>query len=228
MQQRFDFASADLERWGDALRALTATIAPLPRRSPIGALVKSLISGRTQDAVSLAAYHWLCRRWPSPDALARAVPNLIARTIADVAFAEAKAQWLVDALAQIVRQRPGFDLDFLGNIPLDDAVAWLESLPGVGRKVAAATLNGSRLNRPIFIVDTHVQRVMRRLGFVDPDADIQTVSEHVTAGAPDWSGDDFLLFHVATKRIGQLFCRPETRHCASCPLAFDCRSAHRA
>jgi endonuclease III len=224
MQQRFDFASADLDRWRDALCPLAA-LPPPTRRSPIGALVKSLISGRTRDAVSLAAYHRLCRAFPAPAALARATPAAIARVIADVTFAEAKAEWLTQAMARIARARPDFDLAFLGQVPLDAALAWLEALPGVGRKVAAATLNASTLGRPVFIVDSHVLRVMQRLGFVGAHADAETASAQVTAGAPGWSGDDFLLFHVATKRVGQLFCRPEARHCAACPLAFDCPAA---
>jgi len=225
MQQRFDFACADLDRWRGALRPLLATIEPPPRRSPIGALVKSLISGRTRDAVSLAAYRRLCRRFSSPADLARAKVGQIRHAIADVTFAEAKAQWLTEAMAQIARERPDFDLTFLGDMPLDAALAWLERLPGVARKVAAATLNGSRLNRPVFIVDTHVLRVMRRLGFVGPGATLQVASEQVTAGARNWNGEDFLLFHIGTKRVGQLFCRPDVTHCASCPLALDCPSA---
>jgi endonuclease-3 len=225
MQQRFDFACADLDRWREALRPLLATVTLLPRRSPIGALVKSLISSRTRDAVSVAAYERLCRRFPSPGELARATVAQIRYAIANVTFAEAKAQWLADAMRQIARERPDFDLGFLRAMPLDEALAWLERLPGVARKVAAATLNGSRLDRPVFIVDTHVLRVMQRLGFVGPGTDMQAVSEQVTAGAPDWSGEDFLRFHVAIKRVGQLFCRPDAPDCAHCPLAFDCPSA---
>ena len=204
MQQRFDFACADLDRWQGALLPLLATVPSLPRRSPIGALVKSLISSRTRDAVSLAAYEHLCRRFSSPAKLARATIPQIRHAIADVTFADVKAQWLADAMRHIACERPDFDLDFLGAMPLDAALAWLERLPGVARKVAAATLNGSRLNRPVFIVDTHVLRVMQRLGFVAPDADMQVTSEQVTAGAPNWSGDDFLRFHVGLKRVGQI------------------------
>jgi endonuclease III len=224
MQQRFDFVSSDLERWRLALRPLLHGIVLPPRRAPIGALVKSLISGRTLDAISLRAYHRLRRIFPSPECLARAAPRAIERAIADVTFSEVKAVWLSQGMRRIARERPDFDLDFLGSVPVSRALAWLERLPGVGRKVAAAALNASQLSRPVLIVDTHVLRVLRRLGFVARNADIRTTSEQATAAVPCWSGDDFLLFHVAAKRLGQLFCRPEAPDCAHCPLAFDCPS----
>jgi endonuclease-3 len=225
MQQGFDFASADLERWRTALQPLLEGLSIPPRRPPIGALVKSLISARTRDAVSLRAYHRLCHDFPSPQLLARAGPITIERAIAEVTFPDIKARWLVEGLKRIARERPDFDLDFLGRLPLAQALAWLERLPGVGRKVAAATLNASRLARPVFIVDTHVLRVLQRLGFVASHAEIRTASEQVTAALPCWSGDDFLLFHIAAKRLGQVFCRPHSPDCAHCPLASDCPSA---
>ena len=123
------------------------------------------------------------------------------------------------------RERPDFELDFLGALPLEDALAWLERLPGVGRRVAASTLNASTLGRPVLIVDSHVLRVLRRLGFVGPAAEALAASEAVTAAMPHWSGDDFLAFHIAAKRLGQTLCRPEAPACTRCPLRRDC-SAH--
>lgn len=227
MQQRFDFASSDLERWREALQPMLEGIVLLPRRSPIGALVKSLISGRTRDPVSLRAYRRLCRLFPSPAHLAGAPAAEIEHAIRDVTFAEIKARWLAEGMRRIRNERPDFDLDFLASLPIAEALLWLERLPGVGRKVAAAALNASRLARPVFIVDTHVLRVLQRLGFVGPRAEIRTASEEVTAALPCWTGDDFLWFHVAVKRLGQTFCRPEAPDCAHCPLSFHCPMASR-
>ncbi|MEI9853028.1 MAG: hypothetical protein WDN24_21710 [Sphingomonas sp.] len=86
--------------------ASPAEVALLPRRRPIGQLVKSLISGRTRDAVSLGAYRRLGKSFGSPARLAAAAPEAVRRTIADVTFAEAKAEWLVAALRRIGRERP--------------------------------------------------------------------------------------------------------------------------
>lgn len=223
MQVSFGFnGHDDIARWR---RALLASGPPKlwTRRKPVGQLVKSMISGRTRDAVSLAAYDRLVERYRSPKRVAHAVPREVARCIRDVTFAGDKADFVVRTLRGIEAERPDFALDFLGEAPLGEALAWLERFPGVGRKVAAATLNASTLNRPVFIVDSHVLRIFRRLGLVGPQAEAAAVSEAVTGAMADWSGDAFLDFHVAMKRLGQSLCRPDAADCAHCPLAADCK-----
>ena len=55
------------------------------------------------------------------------------------------------------------DLSFLSSMPLEEARSWLRSLPGVGPKTAACVLLFS-LGLPALPVDTHVERVAKRLG----------------------------------------------------------------
>ncbi|WP_436810718.1 endonuclease III domain-containing protein [Sphingomonas sp. DT-204] len=229
MQGRFAFgAEMEIERWQAALAPLAATVVPGKPRTPIGQLVKSMISGRTRDEVSLEAYRRLGRRFGSVGRLAAAERREVLAAIRDVTFAEDKAAYLLETLHRIGHERGGYTLDFLGEALLDDALAWLERFPGVGRKVAASTLNASTLARPVFIVDSHVLRVLRRLGFVSGAAEARAASEAVTAAMPLWSGADFLRFHIACKRLGQTLCRPEAPHCAACPLAADCRRQAKA
>jgi len=197
---------------------------PLPRRSPIGALVKSLISGRTKDPVSLAAYDRLVAHFGTPGQVLAAGPAEVLRQIHAVTHAEDKARYLIGALGRIAAERKGFDLRFLADVPLGEALGWLERLPGVGRKVAAATLNASTLDRPVLIVDTHVLRVLQRTGFVRRSAEGRDASEAVTAAMPEWQGADFLDFHIGIKKLGQTLCRFDATDCARCPLRTDCRS----
>jgi endonuclease-3 len=71
----------------------------------------------------------------------------------------------------IAADDPDFDLSPLGEQPIEDALAWLERLPGVGRKVAASALNFSSLAIPAFVADTHVLPVLGRFGVIDAKAD---------------------------------------------------------
>lgn len=224
VQGAFDFRRGDVEGW---FAALGCTDAPPPARprSGLGQLIKSMLSGRTRDAVSTAAYDALIARYPTPRMLAIAPARSIAAVTEQVTFAEAKASHIAGALAMIGRERPDFDLEFLATLPLAGALAWLERLPGVGPKVSASALNAGTPAMPVLIVDTHVLRVLKRLGFVGAATDYCAASEAVTAAMPGWSADDFLLFHIAAKRLGQTTCRPEAPVCRLCPLAGDCPSA---
>jgi len=219
MQAAFAFAQADIVHWYARMGPVAT---PRRRRSPAGQLVKSIISARTRDAVSTAAYDRLVGSYGGPAALARATPAAVARTIGDVTFADIKAEHLVAALRRIAVTDDGFALGHLADLPLGDALAWLERLPGVARKVSASTLNASTLRRPVMIVDTHVLRILQRLGFVPANADYRAASDAVTEAMPDWTGDDFLGFHIALKHLGQTACRWDIPDCAACPLAADC------
>ena len=218
--------AGDIARWQELLAPLCRDVDLTTRRKPIGQLVKSLISGRTRDAMSLAAYHRLGDRFGSAGGIADAEPWAVEAVIADATFARAKAEWLVGALRRIRQERPDFCLDFLARLPLDAALAWLERLPGVGRKVATSTLNASTLGRPVLIVDSHVLRVLQRLNVVPPAAEARLASEAVTSAMPGWCGDDFLMLHFGMKRLGQRICRFDAPDCAACPLAADCPSAN--
>ena len=224
MQRRLDFVADDIGRWDALLRPLAPDPATLPRRTPIGQLIKSLISSRTKDAVSLPAYRRLGTTFGSAAGMAQATAAEILPVIADVTFPEPKAERLVAALAMIAAEQPEFDLTFLGGMPLAEALAWLERLPGVGREVAAAALNASRLSMPVLIVDTHTIRILRRLGFAAPTATSTTICDAVGEAVPGWSGDDFFRFHLAIKRLGQTVCLHDTPLCQRCPLAGDCPS----
>jgi endonuclease III len=225
MQRQFDFLAVDIERWRGRLAPMLKGVEMLPRRRPIGQLVKSIMSSRTRDAVSQAAFDRLTRHYCTVGRLAASKPKAVEAIISDVTHAPAKAEWLVAALARIRHEYGGFDLGFMGEMPLADSLACLERLDGVRRKVAASTLNASTLGLPVLIVDTHVLRVLRRLSAISPTASYREASDAVTGAMADWTGDDFLLFHVAMKRLGQAFCHDRAPNCRACPLAADCPTA---
>jgi endonuclease-3 len=224
-QYLFAFDEAEILWWHDRLCARLGRLVPERRRGPLSQLVKSLISSRTRDAVSLAAYNRLVRAWPDPAALASASPARIQAVISSVTFAEVKAPHLVRTLRMIGEERPGFDLGFLARWPEPRSLLWLERFPGVGRKVAAATLNASTLGKRVFIVDSHVHRVLWRLGYISGKASPRAASERVTASARSLDADGLLELFAQMKLLGQTLCRFAAPDCASCPLAGHCLTA---
>jgi len=139
-----------------------------------------------------------------------------------VTYAEDKARNLVATLQRIGLERPDYDLSFLSSWPVYQALAWLERLPGVGPKVAAATLNASTLRRRIFIVDTHVHRVLVRFGFIGRNATAEDGRNAVTAAASSLDADALLELFAQMKRLGQIFCRAGHPNCSACPLRARC------
>ncbi len=194
-------------------------------RSPIGQLVKSSISHRTLDEVSLAAYHRLVAAYPQWPALAQAPTGAIEALIGDVTFPDVKARHLGEALRAIGASHPDFDLGFLSRLSVAEALAWLERLPGVGRKVSASTLNFSTLSMPAFVVDTHILRILSRYGFVRDKADTRTAYDAAMAAAPRWSAAELAELHVLMKRLGQTVCRHDRARCADCPIRRRCKAA---
>lgn len=222
MQESFDFAAADLEFIRTALSRTFTPLGEFERREPIWKMVRSLIGSQTYDAVAEAALEGLMRRWPHPRHLARADEADILAAILDVTHAPDKARNLRAALQWIERERPDFHLDFLRSWPIRDALSWLERLPGVGPKVAAATLNASTLRMRVFIVDSHVHRILLRFGFIGPRASAEVARDQVTAAAGKLGANDLLELFAQLKRLGQLICRPFLARCDLCPLAERC------
>jgi endonuclease-3 len=211
-----------IDHWHSVASRRIGRVPTIPRRTPIGQLVKSLISSRTRDAVSLAAFHRLKARFGSSAGIAAAEPPAVEAVIAPVTFPDVKAARLVETLRLIGAEHPDFRLDHLAGLPIAEALADLERLPGVGRKTAASVLNFSTLRRPVFVVDTHVARVLGRLGVA---GDAVRISAIVTAEMTDWEADRFVEFHAQLKRLGQSICRWDVPRCYACPFASCCATA---
>jgi endonuclease III len=162
------------------------------------------------------------RRYPVWDALADAPEADIEAVITGVKYPEKKAPDLKRALQKIRALMGAIDLDFLADWPVEEGLSWLEQIHGVGRKIAAATLNFSSLRRPAFVVDTHVLRVLRRFGFVGANAVAENAYDAVMAAADGFDADDLFELHWHLKGLGQEACSHGRPRCVSCPLSDIC------
>jgi endonuclease-3 len=224
MQLTFELESSPLApRLRDALLAL---FGPQPHRGdgdPLSQLILALIGARTLDKTSFAAFVRLREAFPDWGELATAAPKRIEAAIAQVTFADNKARQL-PTLIRVIQIRAGrLDLDFLRDCSVEEAMEWLQSLPGVGCKTAAATLNFSKLRRRALVVDTHVHRVAKRLGLVGKTGEPAQAYETLMATIPAaWTAEDVFELHWLIKGLGQSICTDAAPLCGQCPLKAMC------
>jgi endonuclease-3 len=229
MQRTFDFgAGAELNSIRARLEATFGQPHLLFRREPVDQLVKSFISSRTLDAVSAKAHERLVRAYRDWPQLAAADPPDIEALIIDVRFPDKKAAELGPVLRRIGAEHPDYDLTFLGRWSVPMSLSYLQRYRGIGPKIAASTLNFSTLRMPAFVVDTHVSRLLKRLGFVGPTADTLTIYCAVMGVTETWSADDLSEFHALLKHLGQTVCRAIRPNCAACPLHCICKTGRKA
>ena len=118
-------------------------------------------------------------------------------------------------------RRGSFDLTFLQELPLEEARAWLRSLPGVGPKTAACVLLFS-LGMPALPVDTHVHRVAIRLELIPKKSTPEQAFELLE---PMLKSDEVYPFHIQLIKHGRRTCSARKPKCGECPLATGCPSA---
>lgn len=198
---------------------------PFLRLDPVSHLVMGLIGVRTHSAVSKAASLRLAAHFGSWERVRHASVGDIQRIIGAVTFSDRKAVHLKAALAMIEHANGRFCLENLRPMSVADGLAWLERLPGVGRKVAAVTLNFSTLCKPALVIDTHHLRVLRRLGLVGGGARIRQAYDTIMPLLPpDWQAVAFDEHHQLMKTLGQSYCRHARPVCRACPLKHLCPS----
>lgn len=223
MQLSLGLARSPLESVRDALLCEFGPQRPVARMDPISQLVKSSISGRTQDAVSWAAFLRLRSEFKSWEDLARARVGRVAMAIQDVAFPEDKARHLTTALRMIEAKVGWLSLSHLKGLEVDQARWELQALPGVGVKVAACVLNFSDLAMRSLVVDTHIHRVAKRIGLVGAGDTTHTYHTLMALTSSAWTADDLFEMHWLMKRgLGQMLCPHDTPRCGACPVKQLC------
>ncbi|MBW4692292.1 MAG: hypothetical protein KME27_11045 [Lyngbya sp. HA4199-MV5] len=158
---------------------------------PLSELVSSLLSHRTRNADSGRAFKALRKQYPDWKAVRDAPVEDVERTIAACTWAEQKAPRIQQVLRLIGDRCGSLSIAFLADLPVPEARAWLESLPGVGPKTSAAVLSFSQLRRRALPVDSHHHRVAIRLGLLPPTTAVGPAHALLEAQLPfEWTAQD--------------------------------------
>ncbi|MFQ5861200.1 MAG: endonuclease III domain-containing protein [Dehalococcoidia bacterium] len=191
-----------------------------PRSDPVSELVFTILSQHTSDVNAQRALQRLRERYGSWEAVAQADPEGIAECIYLGGLSRVKAPRLKAVLNRIQELRGSLELDSLRELPLEEAKAWLRSLPGVGPKTAAVVLSFA-LGMPAMPVDTHVHRVARRLGLIGPKTSAEEAHQVLEAMV---APEQVLPFHVYFITHGRQVCKAQRPLCRQCVLARGCPS----
>ena len=185
---------------------------------PLGTLVGTILSQHTSDVNSERAYASLRACFPTWAAVRDAPLPLVADAIRGGGLAEVKARYIQAVLQALSPDGGEPALPDLTAPPLDAALGFLTSLPGVGPKTAACTLMFG-LGLPAMPVDTHVHRASRRLGLI-PER--MSANDAHTALAAITPPEDVYSLHVNLVQHGRRVCRAPVPRCAVCPAHHLC------
>jgi endonuclease III len=185
---------------------------------PLSELVLTILSQNTADTNSGRAYHALRSHFSTWDVVRTAPTAEVAESIRIGGLANIKAPRIQAILRQLYAERGRLDLDFLGDMSVNEARTYLTSLKGVGVKTASCVLLFA-LNKPAFPVDTHVHRVTRRLGLAPAKATPEQISPLMEKLV---SPSAYYAFHVNLIRHGRTLCKASNPHCEACFLASEC------
>lgn len=181
-------------------------------------LVSCILSQNTTDANRDRAFDALKARYTSWDEVASAEAQEFIQIIRPAGLANSKGPNIQASLREIYAQRGAYDIDFLLDMPPHEAIAWLLSLPGVGRKTASIVLCFG-YGMAAFPVDTHVLRVGQRIGFLPPRISADNAHIVMEAIVPP---ADYYSFHLQLIYHGRRVCKARTPLCSLCPVQRWC------
>jgi endonuclease-3 len=185
----------------------------LEHETPFQLLVATILSAQSTDKMVNTVTPHLFSKYPAPADLAAADPAELEQLVQSTGFFRQKSKALI-GMAQALVDR--YDGEVPG--PIEDLV----TLPGVGRKTANV-IRSVALDLPGFPVDTHVGRLVGRLG-ISAQTDPVKVEREVDAMVPAAQRG---LLSLRLILHGRRVCIARRPRCGECVLADFCPSAGR-
>jgi endonuclease-3 len=184
----------------------------LHHRNAYQLLVATILSAQCTDKRVNEVTPALFRRFPGARELAAASLPELEELVRSTGFFRNKARAL-QALGHALTSTHG------GRVP--STMEELQTLPGVGRKTANVVLGNAFGIAVGIVVDTHVQRLSRRLGLTG-QTDPAKVERELMSLVP---GEDWTLWSHLLIDHGRQVCKARRPECARCALADLCPSA---
>lgn len=180
-------------------------------------LILTILSQNTTAKNCSEAFRVLSERFMTWDEVRSAGIEDIADAIRVGGLANRKAPRIKEILEQIYRRQGNLDIEWIADLPEQEAISYLLAFDGVGRKTAACVLMFG-LGRPVMPVDTHVHRVATRLGLIG-GMSVDAAHDALAKLVPP---DAVYSCHVNMVTHGRRVCRPRNPRCPGCILKEEC------
>lgn len=184
----------------------------LQHKSAWDLLVATILSAQCTDVRVNLVTPGLFQKYPTPAHFAALKPEELEPDIRSTGFFRNKSKSIVGAAQKVVRE-------FGGEVPAE--MEQLLTLPGVARKTANVVLGTWFKKATGVVVDTHVQRIARRLELTKEE-DPQKIEQDLMRVIPQEKWIEFahqIIWH------GRKLCVARQPKCADCPLETLCHAA---
>ena len=183
-------------------------------RDAFKTLIMTVISQNTNERNTSVAFENLSNRFRIiPETLAKAEIKEIEECLKTAGLHRRKSR-VIKQVSETIREKHDSDLTHVLSLPLEQARTELLRLPGVGPKTADVVLLFVA-KRPTIPVDTHVNRVSKRLGFASQSGNYEEVRINLQKL---FEPEDYLAVHILFIQHGREYCRARTPSCFKCPL----------
>jgi endonuclease-3 len=189
-------------------------------KNPFRTLIVTIISQNTADKNTARAFENLSNKFEiTPEALAKAEASQIEECLKTAGLYRQKTK-TIKQVSQIVHEKYGGDLNRILELPIEEAREALLQFSGVGPKTADVLLLFSG-QKPTIPVDTHINRVSKRLGLAPANGDYEAVRISLQSL---FESKDYLAVHVLFIQLGRRYCKARRPLCNECPVNANCPS----
>jgi endonuclease-3 len=192
-------------------QAYPAVTCALRHDNPFQLLISTILSAQCTDERVNIVTATLFPKYPKPDAFAYANPQELEQDIRPTGFFRNKTKSIMGASKRIVEE-------FRGQVP--KTMPELLTLPGVARKTANVVLGTAFGIASGVVVDTHVQRLSRRLD-LSKNTDPKKIEQDLIKIIPQ---EKWILFSHQLIWHGRRICQARKPKCLECNLERLCYS----
>ena len=187
--------------------------------NPFKHIVITVLSQNTSEVNCIRAYKGLSAKFEiTPEALERADPEELKEAIRCGGLYNVKSK-RIQELSKAVLEKFGGDVTPILSLPKRKAKEKLMELPGIGKKTADVLLTDYYTYGEVIPIDTHYDRLAKRLGLVEQDAKYDEIQKILTDFIPEERRDRTAgLLWLLAKHT----CIARTPKCHECPLNQLC------